>query len=347
MASLKWKHTRALLINRISCGGRYKTIKKLLIILSLSLCLFLIYLLAYTEISRELPKTEIFVKDNSGIYKNDSDGNHILVYRGKKDYIDTYMTGLSPDNKHMAIVEIKEGITEKSDYKVLPRNNLVICDINGNVNHMIDDDVRKLSWSPDGSKIAYITGTYHEGGRGFRPTGVYIFDIINGSRKPITKDFPHSTRLEGVSGGYAINWAVHDGNIYIMESDSRGGNYMYDVRSGKTRQVDYKGINFSPDGKYYLAIIPEGGNYLYESTTNIDISAMVKPVIGGLPFSWLSDRKHHLKTTKIIYEAEPGGKADSGRQRAMLASERKIKEKRFFIYDVEKSEIVDKWIEKP
>lgn len=290
----------------------------------------------------------VFLVDARGVVKKNSSGSEKVIYRTDKS-IRFRGIKVSPNGEYLAFPETTEGtIAEgRGYYDILPRNNLVICNTEGIVLYSIDDDARKLSWAPDGGKIAYITGTFHEGGRGFRPNGIYIFDLTDGNKKPISKDFPHES-LSGCLGvGYDLNWAAHDGNIYIQDADPCGGNYMYDTLSGTTQSVPYKGIHFSPDGKYYLALIFEDGNYVYEAATNLDISDEVKSAMPLIPFSWVPDRDHHLLSQKTEYleHTKSGDPVES--KQVYLTEDLQVKERRFILYDVDKRQIAEEWVEKP
>lgn len=289
-----------------------------------------------------------FVVDGKKIVRTDVSGKRTTIYETTK-MIPLGSPSVSPNGRYVVFVETTPGVVDKGTYQEPPRNNMVVCDTGGTVLQSTGDDVRRLSWSPDGSRIAYITGTYREGGVGYRANGIFVLDVDRGTKIQISKDFPHES-VSGCPGvGYNLNWATHDGNIYIQDADPCGGNYMYDTRSRTTQSVPYKGIHFSPDGKYYLAIIPEDDNYLYESATNRDITVEVKAAIGGMPYSWILDRDHHLYGGKTTYVSPPTSDAASEQQvvRAYTRGERKIKEKRVLIYDVDKRQIVEEWVEKP
>ena len=280
-------------------------------------------------------KTE-FQDDPKNIYIVDKEtGGKKLIYRSLKSYVD--WISLSPNRRFISGIEPENSV----------RNSMLIIDPKGKVLYSIDDDVRRYVWSPNGNKIAYITGTYYEGGVGFKTTGVYLFDLRDGGKKQITRDFPHPTVRGFKGGGYDLNWALHDSNLYIQEFEPLGGNYRYNTKTGKTEKVPYKGIHFSPDGKYYLALSSVDYPHLYVSSTNQEITEQVKSRLGYLPQGWMSDQKHHMLAVKVEYEPTPDDTISSGRPRAIVKGERKIIQKTFFIYDVEKDQIIKEWIEKP
>lgn len=292
---------------------------------------------------------EIYSKGGKYIYKGESvNKKEFAIYETKRDFIKAGSVTRSPNHKYIAAIETSRGTIspETKDYSILPKNDLVILDSTGNLFYLVDDDVRKYSWSPDGGKIAYITGTYYEGGVGFKTTGVYILDLKDGSKRKITKDFPSPTVKDFEGGGFDINWAIHDRNIYVQEFDYLGGNYMYDTKTGKTVRVPYKGIYFSPDGEYYLSLSTEDSPRLYITTNNQEITERVESRFGYLPQSWITDQGHQMLIVKIDYEPTPHDALAPGKPQAMVKGVRKIRQKTLFIYDVEKDKIVKQWTEK-
>jgi hypothetical protein len=218
------------------------------------------------------------------------------IYETDKDFLKEIR--ISPSDNSIALVVKEKGESEQVEggwyeLSVLPRNSMVIIDTGGNEIDVLEEDVRELSWSPDGEKIAYITGTYREGGVGFKTTGVWIYDLKHKTRTRIRKDFPHR-QIEGIEGGgIEIAWAGHDNNIYIRDFDYLDGIYRYNTESGKSEKSDCKGIDFSPDGKYYI-----GEGKMYLTATNEDITDRLKTRFGPewsqFFMKWVFDRGHYL-----------------------------------------------------
>lgn len=298
----------------------------------------------------EVPDSvQIYSKGGKGIYKKVLGERETAIYETERDFIRKSGVIVSPDSKFIAIIETNRGVSspETHDFSILPKNSLAIVDPEGKEIARLDEDVRMLCWSPDGEKIAYITGTYYEGGVGFKTTGVYVFDLEDGTKKQVTKAFSHPTIKDFKGGGYDINWAVHDSNIYIQEFEALGGNYMYNSKTGKTEKVLYKGIHFSSDGEYYLALCPEASPRLYVSSTNQEITDHVKSRLGYLPSGWIPDQKHHMLAIKVDYEPTPEDSISPTMPRAIIKGIRKVRQRTFFIYDVENDKIIKDWIEKP
>jgi len=320
---------------------------KVLIAVVFSLCVSLVVTLDLNASYNNVPKQYIFSIDSKGIYRTDTTTNE------KKTIFNTVglygvSFSLSPSDTIIAVLVTERGIVPPGahDYSVLPKNSMVFIDLDGNEVARLDEDVRKFSWSPDGEKIAYIIGTYYEGGVGFKTTGVGIFDLKDKSKIRIKKDFPHRT-IEGfIGGGIEINWARHDSNIYIRDFDYLDGIYRYNITTGKSEKVAYHGINFSPDGRYYLSISSMDYPHLYVSSTNEEITDRVKSKLGYVPRSWMPEQNHHMLAVKVEYKPSFVDTISSDKPRVMV-DDRKVKQKTFFIYDVETDQIIKEWIEKP
>jgi hypothetical protein len=174
------------------------------------------------------------------------------------EYVQSYVAA-SPDHRFIASIQAKGRGN-------LFKNNLIILDYDGNVLHEINSDVREVSWSPDGNKVAYITGTYAEVGRGFDPTGSWIFSLESESTEEI-----------GLLTAYDIKWAQFDNRIYLegYQTNDDGydyGVFCYDPSSRNLYKTDYHGINFSSTGKYYIALFGEIRlSKVFERVTNREI----------------------------------------------------------------------------
>ncbi len=313
------------------------------------ICLFLLITLFPLKIGvNRTSLSYLYFIDSKGIHRLDTTSNEKKVIFNTVGIYQVSLS-LSPSDTVIALLVTKEGVTlpGEHDYSVLPRNSVIFITPEGKEIAKLEEDVREFSWSPDGEEIAYITGTYYEGGVGFKTTGVYIFDLKDGSKNQIVKEFTHPTIKDYEGGGYDLNWAVHDSNIYIQEFDYLGGNYMYNSKTGRTEKVPYKGVHFSPDGNYYLALPSEDFPRLYVSTNNREITEQVKLKIGYLPQSWMVDQKHHMLVEKVDFEPSFEDTVKQGKPKVMVKGERKIRLKTFFIYDVEKDQIIKEWIEKP
>jgi hypothetical protein len=317
------------------------------ILVAFSLCNLLASVTESNADSGRGSATYVFSLDSKGIRRNDT-ASHVDRMIFSTAGMHAVSMSVAPSDTVVALLVTDRGIVPPSghDYSVPPRNSMIVINANGLELARLDDDIRKFSWSPDGEKIAFIAGTYYEGGVGFLTTGVWVYSLQDGRRTRINKDFPHDTVRGTVGGGYNLNWAKHDSNIYIQDFDYLGGVYRYNTRTGKSEKVAYKGIGFSPDGKYYLAELPEEGCRLYASATNEDVTERVTSRFGYLPQSWTGEGGHNLLATKVQYKPSPFDAVESSKPTVRI-DDREIDHTEFFIYDVANDLIVRDWVEHP
>jgi len=125
---------------------------------------------------------------------------------------------------------------------ILNKDGEIIKKIEGVITRHLDG---YFSWSPDGNKIAYVTGkSLVEVFRPFEPQGIYIYDISNDTIRKISEK------------GTDVKWAKYDNKIYIQDNflhNSEAEISVYDPVENKLTKTNKKGLIFSDDGKYYLA----------------------------------------------------------------------------------------------
>lgn len=143
--------------------------------------------------------------------------------------------------------------------------------------------VYRFSWAPDGESIAYIVGNYTEGGLGFTPSSIWIYQM----KEAVARKLPCL--------GHDLCWAEHDSNLYIWSIEPSKGDcvYQYSLNDGQAIESTHKGINFSPDGKYYYAPQYEGGPFrLFLTATDVEITDKVRcvPIDDTFaPTGWLTN----------------------------------------------------------
>ncbi len=306
------------------------------------LCVMLLTFLVASISGDNESSLQLYSIDKHGIHKlNVRTGAKSVTYNTAGMYMVSF--SLSTSDTVIAVLITKRGITPpgEHDYSVLPKNSLVFIDQDGNEIATLDEDVRKFSFSPDGEKVAYITGTYYEGGVGFKNTGAGIFNLTHRSKIQIQKDFPHKTLRGRESWGYEINWARHDSNVYIQDFGYLDGIYRYNTKIGKSEKVDYKGIDFSPDGKYYKEIVVgegEAGINVYKTATNEDITSQLISRFGPewslVSLSWVFDKGHCLHVVNHSLERVKIGKFNSGKDKWGNPVKHNV------LYDVEEDRVV-------
>ncbi len=304
--------------------------------------LLLLVFLAAEVIVGETSVSYLYSIDSYGIHRqDDSTGSEKVIFSTEGMYGVSF--SLSPSDTVIAVLITERGITPPGAnvYSVPPRNSLLFIDLNGNEIAILDEDVRAFSWSPDGERIAYITGTYYEGGVGFKTTGVGIFGLRDGSNIPITLDFPHQTLRGYEGGGYEINWARHDSIIYVRDFGYLAGIYRYDTKVGKSEKVDLKFIDFSPDGKFYIGHMEEGNDFvrLFKTSTNTEITDQIRGTfgvgeeLGEIYMDWVFGQGHLVHLLKYEYEFA----SESDRKLGKSTGRRVAYN---VLYDVEKDVIV-------
>jgi len=151
---------------------------------------------------------------------------------------------LSVDEKFVAVLEAKEGVITDGEYTTLPSNRLAVLDARGRKRceeQLRLEDVYRYSFSPDAKRIAALTGTYYEGGEGFRPAGGFTLDI------PTCRKAPISTKAT------ELNWISARPNSILLQTFERNQTvHELDLQTGRAVPTSYLSTDLSPDGRFYL-----------------------------------------------------------------------------------------------
>ncbi len=98
---------------------------------------------------------------------------------------------------------------------------------------------REFSWSPDSRFLAYTTGDLKQTYT-LQSSGTWLYDQL----------LKTSTQIH--DKGHFVAWSQNGHNLYIWdESDARPLVLRYDITTQKSVLTDYRGIYFSPTGRYY------------------------------------------------------------------------------------------------
>jgi murein endopeptidase len=224
-----------------------------------------------------------------------------VLYRSPRDVV--FELAVSPDSRYTAALESTDGVVQEAEYAVPPRNQLVILDGGGQVVRRVEADVQQYRFSPDGRKVAYLTGTYFEGGEGFMPEGVFILDIASGATERV--------EAEDV---YDLDWgAAGEGSLMLraLAVAPERRVLRYDARSRRVSAVPSGAFHVSPDGKFFLKqpdeLIEEGtcepgrkkpGDcfQVFNGSTGQAVSAPSQDL--GRPMGWAGGGGHLLLLLK-------------------------------------------------
>ncbi len=163
----------------------------------------------------------------------------------------------SPDGKYFAALLTEPEFRKTSNGLFFLNHELLVFSRTGEVT-LSRPRVQAYDWSPDGHKLACIIGTDYEG-EGFGPESLIVIRIDG------------RTELSRKSeSDEDISWANHDSMIYTTDMVHV---FRVNPRTGARSATKYKGIFFSPNGKYYYSANYEGGTFgVYERTTNKEIT---------------------------------------------------------------------------
>jgi hypothetical protein len=186
--------------------------------------------------------------------------NNALVglYQSTRDTVQD--VSVSADDRYVAVIETKDGVLNADgDYAQPPQNQLVILNGQGQRVLLIEEDVQVYKFSPDGRKLAYVVGTYYEGGVGFTPEGAWVVDL-DAPNKPRVQvpDLEHPFDVDWLSGALEPVLYVRTLPGAQAKRPDRLMRYLPDQRRTEAAD-DPDAFHFSPDGAFYLR---QGGRQL-------------------------------------------------------------------------------------
>jgi len=163
--------------------------------------------------------------------------------------------------------------------------SLYFLDIdNENETRKIADSVTYYDSSPDGMSIVYIKGDLYgfTNNTPFRSDGLYIYDIKNDTTKKIAKT------------AYQVSWEKFDNNIYYDKAGLYENEiFQYDTKKKIETKTEYKGLNFSKDGKHYCNIVSMDEMPVYPEIRDAKTQAVVFDMSGlnTSDCAWMGDSK--------------------------------------------------------
>jgi len=208
----------------------------------------------------------------------------------------------------------------------------------------LPNNILEYVWSPKGDKIAYIVGKYIYAETPLPipsevAKGVWIYDLKTHTKKLIDID------------AYLLAWPAFDNNLYIDNTSRQGNIVRYRPDTGKLEPTPYKGLNFSPTGRYYFIPSIEGEAWrlfqrdphgeLKDIELDIDKNANTSAV-----HQWLSDGhsilfgdKMNSSTKFLVYDIEKE-KVTKTIEGAFLGLD-KGKKRGLFMKGIDQFEVVD------
>jgi hypothetical protein len=236
------------------------------------------------------------------------------VFRSQKGAV--YEVLVSPYFSRIAVVETTAATAGEDRYTQLPVNSLVVIDADGNVLRSVDRDVRRVVFSPDGESLGFLTGSYYDGGIGFKPGGAFTLDVESGEVEAIPDvDLP-----------YEIEWA-RDGGIYLKVLALEGGPavWRYDVRSQTLTESPGGAFHLSPDGAFSLQLAyetvesgecePQRGVdsclRVVDRRTNQAVEFFSRDVPGEVD-GWVNGEGHQIMFSQRLFEAAGDGSSPFG-----------------------------------
>lgn len=219
---------------------------------------------------------------------------------------------VSPTGEHVAFREkvwredvdpaqasyVSETVTPEAGrrtHRLYENEVLRIVDRLGHPVHRVER-VRRFTWSPDGTAVAYVVGDYYEGGVGFVDPETFVLEVASGRTRRIA------------DGGVDLHWAAHDGALYVERLHAPV--VRYDPGAEAVEETELQGIHFSPDGSLYYAATREGLPFrLFRTVDHREItgdSGFLRSFAHGVVDArgWLAER------TLVIASSLPGQAAD-------------------------------------
>jgi hypothetical protein len=235
-----------------------------------------------------------------------------VLYRTDRALV--YDLAVSPDNRFTAALESTDGVVVDGEYTEPPNNRLVILDARGRVVRRVEADAQHYRFSPDGQKVAYLTGTHYEGGVGFQPTGVFVLDLASGATERVA--------AEDV---YELDWGAAAENSLLLRALARTPErrvLRYDLRARRLSAMPAGAFHLSPDGQAFLKqpheLIEEGSCQpgrqkpadcfgVFDRRTG---RPLAKPAADlGRPVGWAGDQGHLLLLTRQQAASRTEGKS--------------------------------------
>lgn len=273
------------------------------------------------------------------------------IYKSKRDRISSFE--ISPSHSSIALIETKERKLNDDGNGISSVNNMVVVDGNGKTLWKSYDDVRKISYRPDGMALGYITGKFEETERGFTPEKAYVLLFPTGKNKKFVKK-----EISNLESPTDLSWTEEEGNFYLYLK-----NHGFEERSKVSRSKDglaslepteLTNVNLSGDGKFILLSAAEtirSGECqprtqddclrIAELGSKKKITKMSKLPSGKVPVRWLKNNSNQL-LLRDRFEAQQGS-SKKGRRNKEVRIPSSRTSKKISVYSAGEKQDVDRF----
>jgi hypothetical protein len=212
---------------------------------------------------------------------------------------------------------------------------VVVLDARGDLIALVEKNVQRFTFCCGPDKLALVLGETREGGEfGFTPEAALVVDIRTGEETPVDVPAP-----------YGLSWASFDSSLYIQSRPSEGPVvYRYEPGSGSLSVTSHRGVQFSPDGKYYLDDPSEDRFRLYRSDDDRDVTTNLPTRFRGFwSTGWVPGAGHILVFSEADAPSPPRKLAPpAGRRRDVVISGTPDRRHlRNYFVDAETGQVID------
>ncbi len=270
----------------------------LIIVLIVTLAIIGIHFYAVSQTGRSTHADCLIVRqDNNAILRlTTTNGTETEIFASPSATIGSL--SVSPNNLFSAFIE-----TRSEDHKQdrPSRNSLRVIDVDGTTTAIIEENVARYAWSPDGSKLAFVTFDPCDPDYAYRcPTGAWVHDLLASETIKIKDSMTE------------IFWAQFDSTLYLLNRDSV---FKWKTDFPEPMPSKHRDIYFSPDGQYYLRLWKDENDPIQLFCTANDQKMNLPTDLGSLwgthdlnpPHGWAYNSGHILLFIKEDVEVETEG----------------------------------------
>ena len=222
------------------------------------------------------------VKDENG--KQISLSDYLLSNDGKKILVNDHL--LSNDKKRLLVFTNKEQIYRRSSKSIVYLHDIIAK----KTKKLDNEKIMNATFSPDGSKIAYV-----------KNNNLYLYDVATKSARAITTDGKWNFIING-----NCDWVYEEEFGFTRAYQwSPKGNYLAYYRFDETNVKEYEFTQFdSSHNKQYSYKYPKAGEenskveiHIYDVAGNKDLKAQYEPGDIYIPrIKWTQD-----DNTLVVY----------------------------------------------